>query len=284
MNVTDQRVVAARDFTATVDFSVEEDEVPGAVSCSLADSQGTVVAGSGPATAGAAGVFTFDVPAAAVPLVDVLSAVWVSDIGTVVTTIDVRARRLFTVPQLVAAFPEVEARPAGVLEAERTAAEDFLEDQCGRSFAGQFSVASFLADSGGGPLRARPVRCRLILPHYPVTAVRYLSVDGVALTVDELAGVVVDPDGFVSYAPGLGGVVTVGYEHGQPVTDVARVAMILARHRIVNGPLDSRAIGLPVEGGGVISLLTPGVRGSVTGIPEVDQFLQSHQGRDRGVA
>lgn len=266
-----QRVVAGRDFTASVDFGVEEDELPvGLVSFLLVDSAGAVVVGPTAAT-GAGSVFTFDVPAAAVPRVDLLTASWTSSVGIWTTAVDVRASRVFTVPALLAVFPELAGKSLPAVERARMAAEDFLEDQCGRAFTRAFAVESFPAQSGLW-------HSSVLLDRYPVLALRFVTVGGVALGAAELAGVAVDQWGVASGST-FAGATVVGYEHGGPVADVDRVAMILARHRLLKGPLDDRAIGMPVEGGGVISLLTPGVRGSVTGLPEVDVFLQRHRAR-----
>lgn len=70
--------------------------------------------------------------------------------------------------------------------------------------------------------------------------------------------------------------ITVVYEHGRdaPASRTVRATQLLARAWLIDGPVDDRATQLATAGGGVINLATPGLLGSVFGIPEVDATLQ----------
>ncbi len=73
--------------------------------------------------------------------------------------------------------------------------------------------------------------------------------------------------------------ITVTYTHGydEPPRRILAAAMLYARELIIKGPIDSRKTQLPTAEGGVINLLTPGQRGSITGIPEVDAAIAQHR-------
>lgn len=75
--------------------------------------------------------------------------------------------------------------------------------------------------------------------------------------------------------------ITVVYEHGRaaPASRTVRATQVLARAWLIDGPVDDRATQLATAGGGVINLATPGLLGSVFGIPEVDATL--HADRDK---
>jgi len=52
--------------------------------------------------------------------------------------------------------------------------------------------------------------------------------------------------------------------------------MSLAREWMVSGPVTDRQTGIPVEGGGTISLAVPGGRYGTFGIPEVDSTVAQY--------
>ena len=73
---------------------------------------------------------------------------------------------------------------------------------------------------------------------------------------------------------------TVTYTHGyeQPPARIRRAAMIATRVWTLRGPVDDRATQIAVEGA-TINLATPGLLGSLTGIPEVDAAIAAHAHR-----
>ncbi len=71
--------------------------------------------------------------------------------------------------------------------------------------------------------------------------------------------------------------IEVVYEHGRaaPASRTIRATQLLARSWLIDGPVDDRATQISAAGGGVINLATPGLLGSVFGIPEVDAALKT---------
>jgi hypothetical protein len=71
---------------------------------------------------------------------------------------------------------------------------------------------------------------------------------------------------------------TVGYEYGSdfPPPGASEAALILAKSRIVRGPIDDRATQQPSEYG-PINLATPGMFGSRYGLPAVDAFIRANK-------
>jgi hypothetical protein len=101
--------------------------------------------------------------------------------------------------------------------------------------------------------------------------------DGTDWTAGQLAGLTIH-NGYAvggSWTPGT--LVTVTYTHGYdtPPLRIRRAAMIATRIWTTRGPVDDRATQIAADGA-TVNLSTPGVRGSVTGIPEVDAAISQH--------
>ena len=89
---------------------------------------------------------------------------------------------------------------------------------------------------------------RLFLPHRDLRAVSAVSIDGVALTADELAALVVYPHGMVKRYAGwtYEAAITVTYTHGDydPIpVDLKQAMILLAQWAIVPKNLRQNAIG-----------------------------------------
>lgn len=74
------------------------------------------------------------------------------------------------------------------------------------------------------------------------------------------------------------GTIAVTVTHGwdAPPGRIREAALTLAYNRLVKGPIDDRATGRMSPEGSVITLAVPGMRGAVTGIPEVDAAIQQY--------
>lgn len=284
-----QRAVRGRPFTAGFIFGLDGDPLPDAdttVTVTVVNAAGYLIESAAAATLGTPSdsvqSATLALPASSLADRDRLTCLWALTVGgeqlTAISQIDVCDARLFTLAQ-ARAYPELpESKYTDAqVEQARFDAENFLEWQCGCAFTGRYGIESFsLPEAAGWGGAGRRGTLQLGYPF--VQGIRDVTIDGTP--VADPTTVSVNPrTSVVSYSSGFSGAVTIGFEHGRPVPDAGRVALILARYRLLNGPLDSRAISQSVEGGGTISLLTPGVRGSVTGIPEVDAFIgeNSHQ-------
>jgi hypothetical protein len=69
--------------------------------------------------------------------------------------------------------------------------------------------------------------------------------------------------------------VVVEYGLGGVPSDVLRAALTRGRHFLAapTSGVPDRATSITMDGGGTIALTTPGLRGSKTGIPDVDVVL-----------
>lgn len=298
-----QRAVRGLPFTLAYTWGLNDEALPDddSVTVAVVDADGNTVT-TGVVTVGDAEggtqTATAVIAAAALSGRTVLTVTWAYTISAaavaVTSTVDVCDGRLFSIADY-AAYPEIAAKnltPAQ-LEQARIDAEDFLERECGRAFTGRYGSEQHLIvqrrhrlfghtgtipdfGSGVGRLPLRRPHVSLIRsitrswtddngPHTATLDLTHLHLDTFASVID-----------YHSPTDGLWGRLTVAYEHGEPVADVRRVCAILARHRLIKGPLDDRATQISVEGGGSVNLLTPGIQGSITGIAEVDSFLQRY--------
>lgn len=235
------------------------------------------------------GAFSFLLTPTHTALLDVLTLEWKATLDTVeqtlTSTVEVRGGFYFTIS---------EARAAGISDAKysaadvvqvRTRAEQAFEDAAGGgrrlSYAWVRSFHRMLVNGSG--------ERTLALPRMPVRSVREASLlaypDAVATGVD-LTRLRVTGSGIwrdTRWPAGAENVV-VGYEYGedQPPLRVKNAVLLLAKQWLIEGPIDQRATSMTAtEAGGTIQLLTPGVRGVVFGIPEVDATLEAYgQPRD----
>lgn len=175
-------------------------------------------------------------------------------------------------------IPPARATDDEVLRA-RSSAERQLEEACEVALARRVDTH-----------RGRPTgRGLLALPHRqpawdpaPITILTAGN-EGGALSAASLNLLRADRYGAIAGLPAGTTNAAVTYEHG-PVRPPARAmtaALTLAKNQLLEGPIDTRALGVAVEGGGSIGLATPGLRGATFGIPEVDAFVQEYGVRGR---
>lgn len=310
-----QRAVRGREFALAYTYGLDGEELPDAattVSLDVVNADGylivtnQVVTLDAPVTAGGrtTQVAHYEIPGSAIARRDSLVCLWTATVDAgaaiAVSIVDVCDTRLFPLSDYDQ-YVELAQRgfTAGQLEQQRMWAEDRLEYECGVAFTGRYGSERFtLAEQAqmvgwvGGNMKFNAGAVVLSLRQPFIQALRSIQqttvIDGVPTTVDvDLSFARLDSEHSQlvyqdSSGGGLYGDILVSFEHGRPEPDVRRVALILARYRLLNGPLDQRAIAMPVEGGGSISLLTPGVAGIVFGIPELDAFIQRHSHRALG--
>ena len=118
----------------------------------------------------------------------------------------------------------------------------------------------------------QPVRLR----HPLVRELEEVTVDGAAWSLDDIEGTLSVDGGWVTGLSTGRGVLayTHGYDH--PPLRIRRAAMILTRVWLLRGPVDDRATQIATDGA-TINLATPGVFGSLTGIPEVDAAIAAYE-------
>lgn len=243
---------------------------------------GTEVASGSGSPEGSPGVYTAPLGAAGDQL-DRLTVTWSATIaGTAATLtqhVEVVGGFLFSLADArgMQPFTNAQAWPDDKLLAARVLVEQAIEDACGRAFVPRFGRA--LLDGQGGP--------ELVLPHPDVRRVRSVAVDGTALTADELAEVVVTPEGslYRSARWPAGRVnVLVEYEHGMRAAPgrVPLAALKVLRQIAVDSPVSDRAVSLTNEDGTYSSFVVAGVRGAVFSVPEANAVVRQY--REPGIA
>jgi hypothetical protein len=240
------------------------------------DSTGaTVVSGASAGETDANGIVTYEL--AAQTELDRLTAKWVCDGVTVETVEEIVGLRLCSLADVVrdlSSEPEVELQRVA-----RNIAERFLEDECGVAFRPRYGHEKL---DGSGT-------AKLLLPSPKVSAVRSVKIEEPeeeveTLTAEELENLRLGEAGGVLWRPtswpeGFHNI-NIVYEHGftNPPGAARRAAALLARHIVTKRPsnLDDRATSMSTDEA-TYTLITAGIRGNLTGIPDVNAFIESWQ-------
>lgn len=199
------------------------DPSPDTATVGVTRTDGTfVVAALTAATPDGVGGFTYPLTSIQTADLDILTATWVATLGSaanIVTRAEIVGGFLCSLAEMKLVFAtSTDAQLSHI----RTAAEQRLENACHRAFVPRYSLER---------RSSRPGRFRLAWPD--VRAIRYASVDGVALTAGQLSYLDIGRGGFVTGLPrrsSIGfGVTRIGYEHGADYPDeVIREAVVLA--------------------------------------------------------
>lgn len=248
---------------------------PDSATVTITRADGTALVTSQAATDGGVGIFTYTLTPAQTTLLDTLTVAWTFTYGgqsqAITSYVEVAGGFLFTIAQARTVKPldNTTLYTVAKIAEARTLAEQALEDACGVAFVPRYRRET--VDGNG--------RDTLLLKPRP-RSIRSLTVGGTAVTGTDLTAIVVKPTGELYRAAGwtLGnGNVVIGYEHGHdlPPLRVGRACLLLAKLFLVDGPFDDRATSISTEDG-TFSLVTPGLRGSAFGIPEVDAVVQRY--------
>jgi hypothetical protein len=262
--------------TPTVSFTYAQDGVavnpsPDSATVTVTRADGTALHTNAATTDGGTGIFRYDLSASDTSLLDTLTLEWHIGTQTFTTTVQVQGGFYFTIAE-AKALTELASKSAADIAATRTAAEQAFEHATGYAFVPRYARQTLSAVHG----------TVLRLPKRPLRSIRAISetlgIGGTptTLTTTDYAATA---DGIYrpgTWTPGPNNVV-VGYEYGadEPPERVKRAVLLLAKNWLTKGPIDDRATGVPTEGG-TIPLLTPGVRGSTFGIPEVDAVVEQY--------
>lgn len=253
----------------TVIFSGAAD---GAVTVTITDAVGNVVVNAAAATHGTGGTYTYTLaPQSAVAS---LTAVWSGTFSSVPETItqqiEVVGAELFSLSDIRAFDSALAGKSDADLIAARVRARELFEARCGVSFVPRWGTTT--TDGRG--------QTGVWVDHRRVRSVISGTVDGTALTSDQLAQLTIYEDGkidrFGYWSWWLGDRphnVTLVYEHGyaQPPSEISRVGMILARYELTASNLADRWISQSNEFG-IIRQAVPSMQ-NPTGIPIVDATL-----------
>lgn len=269
------RILHTAQVVLTHTFYVDETptDASGTVTVSVKRLDGTVVAGGNAAHPGSPGIYTYTVPAQSA--VDILTVDWTGTIaGATITArdiVEVVGGFLFGLAEARAMPPALDANrfPTSMLAAKRIGVEQECEAICRQAFVPRF--AREVLDGTG--------HAKITLRNINVRTIRKVTVDGVALSGQELASLYVDRGGVITrgrYGSGWWRIgvanVVVEYEHGMdyPPEDIREAAMLRLRSRLTMGDtgVPARALSFTVADGGVYRLSVPGERR--TGVPDVD--------------
>ena len=161
---------------------------------------------------------------------------------------------------------DVEATDEDV-ERNRALAEEVLEHATGVAWLPRRAIESVRTDTGRWRLQHSFVR-ELESMAYGET-----TLDPAALTEQ---GVSTNGRWLLGYYGGIPGELTYTYGFEAPPQRIRRAAMTAARIWTLRGPVDDRATQIAADGA-TINLSTPGVQGSITGIPEVDATIRAYR-------
>ena len=282
-----ERVLRNTSANLSATFEVDgvpTDPSPDAATVEIIRDNGTTLVAETAATPGGVGKFTYTLTPTHTAQLDILTVRWQATLNgaeqTITSTVEIVGGFLFNLAQIRAAPYALNATdyPNDLVVDARTLAEQRIEDACGVAFVPRYRRET-LSGPGGPVLLVGAPRLRTI---------RTATVDGTALTSTELAEVTYSAAGTAywrnKWLEGANNVV-VAYEHGHDSVPgpVSRAALLLAKHYLTETPFDARHTSVSTEDG-TFTLATPGLRGSVTGLPEVDQVISEYGGWTSAVA
>jgi len=255
---------------------VEADDAP---TVTVVRDDGTALVTDAPAT-GSKGEYSLVLSPEQTASLDILTATWKATVDGVVQTFTTRHEivgdYLASIKAIRDSLPkQVSPSEEGIVWA-RTLAEGWLEDECRVAFRPRYAREAVDGTGEGKILLGRP---RLI-------GLREVTVNGEPADLETLKGY---PSGVVwtagSWPEGALNI-SVAYEHGfpRPPAQVSRAAVRLARHFIVENPsdYDERASSMSTDEAHY-TFITPGMRGAITSIPEVNVVIEAFEYRE-GIA
>lgn len=287
---------------SAVDDSGTLQTVTAPITAKLYDGAGTLIAS--PAATCTNGLFSCSVAYTLLPLLDTYQVVWSGVIDGVTTewttTIELVGGFLFEIADLRAqdrAFADLTKYPSDALRKVRTWVEDVIEGPRAAQLAfvprgRRVTVDGSAPDvmHGYNPLMYGTEYRALRVPDFEVREVYSASINGTALTEEELADVTAD-DNILWRSAGVQwpawpfGRRNIGlhYEYGldRAPGAITRAALILAREYLVKSDLPGRATATSI--GDQFFRLTIAGRDGVTGIPDVDAAIDQFGRKGFGI-
>lgn len=284
-----------RGVAATLSFQfTDADGEPaapaGAVTVGVAEADGTVVVAAGTSTAGT-GTDPRTYTLAAQTTLELLTVTWTDagDSSTHTQLVEVVGGYWFSVADASARDDKLNDRakyPTPRILAVRAEVEVEAENITGQAWVPRYRREE-IAGTGNDTLVCDEVAIRT------VRSVRAYSSDGTTYTswtAAEIAELTFTAHGTI-IRPGVwakGTKYVVEYEHGhdRPTADLRDAAITRLRHRLNShrSGIPDRATSMSTEQGQTFALATPGLRGFVTGIPDVDVVYGRHALDRFGVA
>lgn len=271
------RVLQTTQVTLSHLFEVDEvaTDAAGAVTYAFKRLDGTAVVSGTAGHPGSPGLYTAVLPAANTALLDTYTLDWSGTVAggavTVRDFVEVAGGFIFGLSEVRRKKPLLD-----VTVPELAAARIEVEEECERLCGGVAWVPRFkrVAVQGRGT-------ATLLTPHTQLRALRAVTVDGTAWTVDQVAAVKVAEAGVLVLLAGVwpvGARIILEYEHGfdRPPEAIRTAAMTRLRSKV--GQFDTnvpyRAIAFQATEGGTYRLSTPGR--DRTGIPDVDAAYEGN--------
>ena len=258
-------------------------DADGAVTIGIVDEAGATVVPSGTSTTSAgSGVYTYALQAQT--NLKKLTATWTGTWGTVMTfdTHHEIVGGFYCVPAEVRAMDSISGESATFTAADIveaiTYATAVIDDYCGASFVQRYQRDTMNGTNG------QTIKVRRMFPKTLLAA----SVDGTALTSDEIADVALFENGQLTRKDETwtftepGNLVVIDYEHGVGSVappDIRWAAKTLARYHLLEqvSRIPDRAISVQSEFGN-IQLAQPGMN-RPTPLPDVNVVLNRHRHR-----
>jgi len=262
----------------------------GTVTVGVTTADGTTVVAAGTATAGT-GSSPRTYALAAQTALNLLTVTWTDsgDSSTATQLVEVVGGYWFTRAQAIERDSELASGskyPPALITTVRAEVEAEFEDVTGVAWVPRYRRVQLIG-SGSVDLVLPDVMIRTL------RSVRTYSSDLLTydtFTADDLTGVVAKTWGVLRRPSGWtrDTVYVVEYEHGanQPPPDLRDAAITRLRHRlnIHRTGIPDRATSMSTESGQSYALATPGLRGFITGIPDVDVVLGRRTFQRIGVA
>jgi hypothetical protein len=277
-----QRIVRGRSATLTKDFTFTPTGTPTVVLTRVSD--GTAITAGAVAPTADPSVFQYTIPSSSNTLLDTYVETWTAVSGganqTFTDYIEVAGDVLFTVAELLARKPQNFTWTDAEMVAMRTTVENELEDACSQAFVPRYYPDAEAVDNDEALDGDGSNVLLLKWPH--IRVIRSVTVDGVAYTAGQLAGLAFSPAGIVTNTlstwPRGASNIVIRYEHGRSVAPPGgkQNALRLAKMWLVGqrSPIDDRATTFNTTEGGTYSLAVPGRNGSTFGLPDVDAWVQ----------
>ena len=284
-------------YALSVSTALEDGTTPAVTSpaITIADGAGVQVATGTPVYA--SGALTFSVNATLCPKLDVYQCTWTGTVAGQATTwtssFEVQGGYVCEIADVRNSdrvFTDTVKYPLALLRTVRSSVQDMLERAGRVSFVPR---GKRVVLNGSGPdffrgysplLYGQDTR-KLLLPSVAVTQLYSGSIDGVALTVDDLTSITVDDSILYRsslYPPWPYGRqnIALHYVHGYATVPgpIARAAVILCREYLTGTDLPGRATATSI--GDQMFRLTVAGRDGATGLPEVDSAVEQF-GRQR---
>lgn len=294
--IADERIlvdVAATLTSTRLTYTGEPAAAVGAVTVSVVRSDDTALLTDAATTAVGAGVYSAALTVAQNDRLDVLTATWVEASGSTWQTVhEVVGGVWFTVAEARSRddkLADAVKYPIERILAVRAEVEHLLEVETGQAWVPRFAR---IRRPGTGNRwmptnlpRLRAVRAVTEQMSPGGTANTWTSADRNHLVAQSSSGVLERMDGF-SWDPRLTYVFDVEHGYDSPPPDLRDAAITLLRHRLNShrSGIPDRATSMSTEAGQTYALATPGLRGFITGIPEVDVAISRHRFMHYGIA